>query len=476
MTFSTQEKARQRCNWLPELAIYPGPRYRALADAITDAVRNGTLPAGTRLPPQRLLADALSVTTGTITRAYAEAERRGILTAQVGSGTYVRDHNTNKTPIFNHPVPLELGEIDLSMSLTIPDPTRIERFGRALQQVSCDPSALTAALSYQPEQGMHERRQTLAQWLSRYGVTATADDLLLTQGGQHGIFTTLQSLLRPGELVISDNLTYPGLIAACKQLGLRHQGVAMDAEGMDVAALERVCQQQHPRLVYLMPDLNNPTSIRMSLERRHQMAELAERYDFLILEDATQALPASERLTPLCEIVPERACHLFSFSKLLAGGICVGVIKAPEHLMRLMKNALRAQCWMCPPLPATVLCQWIENGEADEQAKWQWQEVNERQRLVTRYLEGYDYQHNPYGFMVWLNMPEPWRASDFVQAAMREGVRILSAEPFCAGNHPAPQAVRFCVSPPGDRQQLDTALQRIQRLLQTPPQCMNMLV
>jgi len=84
-------------SWLPDLTNGAGPRYRAIADALATDIASGRLLPGQRLPPQRALADALGVTVGTVTRAYAEAERRGLLDATVGRGSFVRDHSAAMT-------------------------------------------------------------------------------------------------------------------------------------------------------------------------------------------------------------------------------------------------------------------------------------------------------------------------------------------------------------------------------------------
>lgn len=471
MTISLKAKARARCQWLPDLEAYPGPRYKALVTAIKTAIDAGDLAEEERLPPQRLLADALGVTTGTVTRAYSEAERRGLVAARVGSGTYVLPKNPPQKPDFYHlEEGREDGSIDLSLSLMVPSSERVKTFYQALQQVAEDPEQLAAALAYQSERGQTRYLQVFVDWLARMGVEVRSEQLVVTDGGQHAMFIALQTLMAPGDLLVSDRFTYPGAIAAARQLHLRHQGVPMDSEGMDMEALERLCQQQSPKAVYVMPDLNNPTGCRMSLARRQQLAELAERYDFWILEDSVQFLPEAFRLPRMADLIPERTLYLFSTSKILAGGLRVGLIAAPEDLLPGLMASLRAHCWMAPPLMVALTCAWIESGNAERLLEWQWQEVHARQQLLADIFVDQNFSSHPYGFVVWLQLPEGWRASEFVRAAAEVGVRLLSAEPFCVGTQAAPQAVRLCVSPPAERSQLEEGLRRLYRLLTSPPQ------
>ncbi|SFX10028.1 PLP-dependent aminotransferase family protein [Marinospirillum alkaliphilum] len=486
MTITLRDKAQARCSWLPDLDAWRAlhhpssnrsaadnktPRYKALADALAAAIQQGELQPDTRLPPQRLLADALEVTTGTVTRAYAEAERRGLVEARVGSGTYVRVVQADDRPDFYH-LMAEGGDgsIDLSLSLMVPCPLRLQSLHQAMQQVAADPQQLAAALAYQSERGQPRQLQVFADWLQRLGVKVNPEQMIITDGGQHGIFLSLQALLAPGELLVSDALTYPGVIAAARELHLRHQGLPLDEEGLDTHALERLCQQQRPRAVYLMPDQNNPTGRVLSPARRQHLAELAERYDFWIIEDAVQFLPPEFRLQRLADLAPQRTLYLFSSSKILAGGLRVGLIAAPAGILPRLMAALRAHCWMAPPLMVALTCAWIESGETDRLLRWQWQEVQARQQLLGEVLAGQVYSRHPAGFVVWLSLPGDWRAGEFVRAAADAGVRVLAAEPFCVGNQAVPRAVRLCVSPPAERELLKEGLLRLKHLLESPPQ------
>ncbi|UTW12087.1 aminotransferase-like domain-containing protein [Marinobacterium rhizophilum] len=471
---TVQDRARARCHWLPE-PDRKGPLYKALVDQLAGDIADGSLKPGDRLPPQRLLADALQVTVGTVTRAYREAERRGLVEARIGSGTRVRAQQAPASG-FRHLSAADQNSIDLSLSTPIETPLRQQQLSALMERLASNSDVVLTALNYQPEQGNAAQRASLARWLSAQGLPMAADELVLTDGGQHADFLALQVLVRPGEAVASDALTYPGMIAAARQLGLKHLAVPMDAQGMRPDALDRLCQQQRIRLLYLMPEHNNPTGAQMSQARREAIVAVARRHDLLLLEDGVQYVAPEHRGQAFYQLAPERSLYIFSVSKILAGGLRFGALRAPASLMTQLGAGLRAQCWATASLPGAIACEWFESGMADSLIAWQWQELAARQQLMLECLQGYELNYHPCGLHAWLLLPDPWRAVDFVQQAAESGVTLIGAEPFCVGSQPAPQAVRICITPPPTRELLQLALQRLKTLLNEGPPMKALLV
>ncbi|MCG6657993.1 PLP-dependent aminotransferase family protein [Halomonas campisalis] len=454
--------------WLPRLDEQ-GPRYRAISEAIARAAQSGELQPGERLPPQRRLADSLGFTVGTVTRAYAEAERQGWVAARVGSGTYVRGGESPGGRAFLANRPGDDGVIDLSLSLPPPHPLRAAALGRALQTIAQDDEVLGRCVEYQSERGVPAHRERLAEWISGLGMPVSADSLLITQGGQHGISLALQALTRPGERIAADALTYPGLIGAAQQAHLKVLGVAMDDQGMDLDALARLCAQQPPRLVYVTPDQNNPTGAQLSEARRERLAALAQQHDFWILEDGVQYLPEDERGTPLYRLAPERTLFVFSTAKVLAGGLRIGTLAAPAVLRERLGAALRAQSWMVPPLMVEAVCRWVASRDSERLLAWQTEELGARQRLARERLAAFAPTGRPHGANLWLPLPGEQRSAALLEGLERRGLRATSAEPFCVGSEPAPQALRLCLSAAASREALSRALDLLVEALEEPP-------
>ena len=473
--------------WIPTLDPAM-PRYRALAEAIRLDIAAGQLKDGERLPPQRRLADALGVTIGTVTRGYAEAERSGLVSARVGSGTYINGATRSAHGSFSSfghalraskayglapeqegALPAASGVIDLTMSLPPPHPARQQGMAAALAAISQSPEALLRSVEYQNEFGDGSHRQLLASWMGELGMPVDPEELMLTQGGQNGITLALSALLAPGDAVVTGALTYPGLIVASAERGLKLLRVPLDKDGMDVEALARLCRQQAPRMVYVMAEQNNPGAAQLSHARREALVALARQHDFWILEDGVQYLPDEECGTRLYQMAPERTLYVFSTSKLLAGGLRLGVLRAPVEVLTRIGAVLRSHSWMVAPLLMETVCAWLTSGNATQLVAWQMEEMRARQRLARTLLAEWSPAARPSSFDLWLELPEGQRSQAMVASLAERGVHVTSAEPFCVGNEPPPQAIRLCLSAAESREALTHALEIVREQLQAPP-------
>ncbi|MGI9277031.1 MAG: PLP-dependent aminotransferase family protein [Endozoicomonas sp.] len=454
-------------HWQPNLSRFSGPKYKALADAIEVAITNGDLNSGERLPTHRALAESLGVTIGTVTRGYAEAERRRLVTARVGSGTFIQGKVWEKKDFSISAEPCD-HLIDLTLGLPVPG-RREQMLAQTLATIAESGQRIAPLLDYHPESGIARHREAMARWMRYHGIDADAENILITSGGQHANMMTLQGLLRPGDTVASENLTYPGFINATRQWHLRHLGLSMDEYGLRPEALEECCQQHRPRLLYLMPNLQNPTASVMPLERRQEILEIAGRHQLLILEDDVQFITPESRLPSLYSLAQERVIYTTSFSKSLAGGLRVGFACCSADLKEKLIIAMRSNCWITPPLMSEVTSEWIDSGEAWQLIAWQREEIQQRQQMLHDILKDHRVQSQPYSFHAWLQLPEPWRAETFVRQLEGQGVKVLQPELFAVGSTSVPQAVRLCISSPATREQLRKALETIRELLDVEP-------
>jgi DNA-binding transcriptional MocR family regulator len=432
--------------WTPDIDARQGPRYRAIADALADDVRAGRLPPGARLPTHRELAYRLGVTTGTITRAYAEAERRGLIGGEVGRGTYVRGTERPAPPVLE-PREEQHGIIDLSVGQ--PAPVGIEGVLRdAVAKVTARPD-FEALLRYQPHAGMAAHRAAGAAWLARSGLQVGPDQVIVCSGGQNAIALSLMALAMAGDTILAEELTYPGLKVAAATLGLKLHPVEMDEHGVIPEAFEAACRATgNARAFYTTPTFQNPTQTVLPLDRRRRLAEIAREHSVVLVEDDVFGFLAPDAPPPIATIAPEQTIYLTSLTKSVAPGLRVGYMTAPAPMMERLTQATRAVSWMTSPFTAELARVLIEDGSADRIAERHRHETEARQALAKEILGPLAEGTAAGAGYVWLRLPEPWRREAFTAELLRRGVKVAPADVFILGRGQAPQAVRVSLTAP----------------------------
>lgn len=448
--------------WIPDLTGRDGPRYLAIADALGDDVACGRLSAGAQLPTQRDLAEQLRLTVGTISRAYAEAERRGLIRGEVGRGTFVSEPSGDHADARESSGVIDLG---LNLPLYAEDPD----LSRALTDLARRRD-LAAMLNYQPFAGSARYREAGVEWIARHGVTVAPEQVIVTAGAQHAIAVALGALCRPGDVVLSEELTYPGLKTAASLLGLDVMPVAMDQDGLDPDDLARAAHDTGARVLYTMPTLHNPTTITMPAARRRAVADVVAARNLMIVEDDVHGLLATERLAPLASLVPDRTLYITSTSKTLAGGLRVAFVAAPAGQIERLAFAVAASLWAMPALSLEVAAMWIADGTAELVTGRKCSEAAERQQLAREILTDEHCQQADRSYFVWLELPDPWTTEQFVRAARELGVVVSPATAFAAGQREPRPAVRVSLSSPRRRQELASGLRHLAGLLDRGPQ------
>ncbi len=451
--------------WQPDLANRAKPVYLAIADAIADDVRSGRLAAGYRMPPQRALADRLGLDLTTVSRAYGEARRRGLLDARVGQGTFISARpglapNAPPTTVRQEAAPV----IDMTMNQPpLPDaPELLDRVRQGLAQamLRIDPQSLlrypdTATAAG----GLEKDRAAGAHWLSRrLGAPDRAPDagrIVVCPGTQSALLALLSMLARPGDTVCTEALTYPGFKAIAGQLGLRVVGVAMDGDGLDPDALRAAVEAHAPKALYCTPTLHNPTTATLPADRRAAIAAIAREHGIPVIEDDIYGVLPQDAPPPIAALAPDITFHVTGLAKCVAPGLRVTYVAAPDarQAMRLAA-AQRATMLGTPPIPAAVATRWIADGTADALLAAIRAEATVRQRMARDLLPSSAMTAHPEGFHLWLGLPPAWTRGEFAAHLRSRGIAAAASDTFLipgltAG--PAPEALRICLGAPVTR-------------------------
>ena len=451
--------------WVPRLAGNKGPRFLQIADALQAAVADGALKPGDRLPTQRQLAARLEVDLTTITRAYDEARRRNLLQGRGARGTYVAAPKAELTSI-----------LDLSMN-TPPPPDGVDFDDMLKQGLSQVLMRADSALlmTYHLAGGSDSDRQAGAQWLEPMFGHLDTRQLVVCPGAQAAIAALILALTEPGDIILAEPLSYPGLRAAAAQFGRHIIAVEADQHGMVPSMLEEACRQHKPRLVYLNPTLQNPTAITMPEHRRKELAGIAKRRDVRIVEDDPYWLLAEAPPPPIATFAQEQVYYISTLSKCLTPGLRVAfvLIRDPHERERFLV-ALRSFALMAAPLTAALATQWILDGSADGLVEGVRKEARLRHRMARDILAG-RYGGTGDGLHVWLELPAYWNSSQLARAADSEGIAVMPAEAFATGGG-AVNAIRISLGSIKDRGRLQAGLRRLSHLLARRPESFSAAV
>ncbi len=462
--------------WTPDLASRSGPRYLAIADALASDVASGRFHSGDRLPTHRDLAWRMGVTVGTVSRAYAEAERRGLIGGEVGRGTYIRAASGDASELLS-PNTDELGNL-IDLTFNFPPPAAEGGvLSETLAEIAADEGQLQSLLAYQPCAGRRSHRAAGAKWIALSGMEVDPDRIVVTGGAQHGMLTALAALTRPGDRVATEALSYPGIKLAARLLGLRLDGLAMDDEGIVPEAFDALCRSGDIKALYCVPTLQNPTTATMTAQRRAAVAEVARRHGVAIVEDDIMRLLAPEAPPPLSSYAPELSYYITSLSKTVAPGLRVGFVAGPPEAADKLAAAVRTACWMAAPLTIEVGARWINDGRAERILAARRREAAARRTRTLAVLGGYDVKCGEGSLHLWLNVPDPWHASTLAAEARARGVAITPADAFAIKRRDATHSIRVCFGAAADMAALDRAVNVIAELLESePPESLGAVV
>lgn len=436
-------------------------RYKELVDTFASDIRSGRLSPGTRLPTHRQLAAERGFALVTATRVYAELEAMGLVIGETGRGTFVRE--TSLPPglgIDQQTVAADMVDLNFNYPSL---PSQAELLRVALRQVAAS-GDIAALLRYQPHGGRPHERAIIASHLVSRGLSVSAAQVMIVDGAQHGLATTVMALLKPGDVVATDALTYPGFKVLAESLGLELAPLPADGDGPDLNSLEALCKKRRVRAVYVQPTLHNPIGWVMSLSRRKKLISIARQHGLLIIEDAAYAFLAENPPPPLAELSPENTVYVSGLSKSVATGLRVGFVAAPMKWVPQIERAIRATTWNTPGVMTAIACGWLEDGTVTRLEEEKRQDAMRRQAIVAEVLDGLNYVSHPASYFTWLPLGEDVRADRVVKELIANRISVSTAEPFAVSAQ-VPHAIRLALGSV-DLDTLRQALIRVRQVIE----------
>lgn len=432
------------------------PLYQQVEAYLRQNILSGALAPAARLPAARQLAHDLGLSRITVENAYAGLEAEGLVERRAGSGTYVLAP-TDPAPLGGRGAAWPLWQAEaLGAAADAPadaparahpqpihftgfgDPRRfpVEEFYRAVRSVMRRDGV--AALQFDDPLGYAPLRATIAQILSGQGVRAHPEGVLITSGSQQAIALVAQVLLRAGDTVLVEAPSYDGALELFRALQLRLVACPADAAGMQVELLEPLLQQHHPRLIYTIPNFQNPSGASLSLPRRRELLALADRYNIPLLEDdfvgelryEGRALPALKALDP-----GGRVIYTGTFSKLLMPGLRVGFVAAEGPVFAALARLKRVSDLVTSTLTQRALDEYVTVGRYQAHVRRSCLAYRRRRdtlaQAVARHMpRGTQLVAPQGGLFAWLRLPGDVSSLALQPLAAEEGVAFAPGTRF----------------------------------------------
>ena len=422
-------------NWLPNIKNSKGSLYIAIADAIENDIQDGILKVGSKLPAQRNVAYDIGVTIGTISRGYALACERGLVSGEVGRGTYVidKDEITQKT-IYTFPEsealppPVNSGEKSYHFGFaSAADVGQSEIIANTAGKIAKGhPTKIMDYIREVPSRW----REAGQDWLSCNEWQPEIENIVPTNGAMAGGVAAICTVSAPGDKIVMEGLTYCSIARSATLLGRRVITAEFDKLGIIPEAFERLCAQQHPKILFIMPAVQNPTLANLSRERRIAIADIAHRYNVWIIEDAIYAPLVEDNIPPIAHFAPDRTFHVGGLSKCVSAGIRSGWIACPPRFADRIANAHKmltggAAYWLTELASTLVL-----NGEADRILDLVKTENKKRHDVIESVLEGNKFKSHPHCPYIWVKLPDPWHSGTFKSALAQNNIIISGEDDF----------------------------------------------
>ncbi len=447
-------------SWKPDLNDITGPKYIALAKLLESDIKSGKLKAGTKLPPQRELADFLDLNLSTISKVYKLCSQKGLLSASVGNGTYVSSDAAADPMLLcakedSHMI--EMGAIIPSVSCN----AKVKQYAEHLMK---KPDALNL-FSYGVPEGTKRQRKAGAAWLEKSGFYTDTEHILPAAGGQNALAAILGAFFETGDKIGTEPMTFPGIKTAAKLFGIHLLPVLSSRHEITEEGIRYAMQNENIKGLYVIPDYQNPTSRIMSLETRKMIAKTAKSENLLVIEDGINNLLVPEPMPPIASFAPDQTVYISSLSKTISPGLRTAFIHVPGRFREKLTAALYSMNISISPLLATVSAALIEDGTADKILAERKKELTERNLVVNKILDGFVTPSGLTSPLRSVQLPGHFTGKSFEICAREAGVEVYGAERFFVGNKVPEKTIRISVITPPSLEILTDGVTRLKALL-----------
>ena len=445
-------------SWKPDRSILKRPFYLSIAQALENDIINGFLAPGTKLPPQRELADFLDVNFTTITRSYKICELKGLIYAITGSGTFISPNAARSITISTDKFSgtcIELGFVasfEQTNSMILKTTKKVFE-KRYLEQL----------FNYNDPTGMPHQKMAGLNWMESFGIHSDMDHMAIVSGAQNALAITLCALFEPGNRIAVDSYTYSNFIELSKMFHIQLIPIPGDENGMLPDELENQCRLTDIHGIFLMPSCSNPTTIMISDKRKKELASVIKKYNLIVIEDDTYSFLTSGVISdykgPIFKLLPEHTVYIFSTSKSICSGLRVAYIVFNEKFKEKILKAIFNINVKTSSLDVEIITELILSGKANEI-------VAEKKRISLSandiFMESfpkYESHGHPFSFFKWLPISGTSNAQELEANLLKKGIRIFHSDRFLSGSNITSKFLRISLASTNSLYELKTGLE-----------------
>ena len=444
-------------SWKPEREKLKRPVYLALAEQLEKDIAGGFLPPGTKLPPQRELADFLDLNVTTVTRAYRLCELKGLIYAVVGSGTFVSPNAAKSVTISTENLVRESIDLGFVSSFESCNSMLTDTIAAVTKK-----KQISELLNYEYPTGMPHHKAAGVNWLKNIGVQTDTDHIAIVSGTQNGLALSLFALFEPGNRIAVDTYTYANFIELAKMYHIQLVPIPGDSEGMGAEELEAQHRLNPLHGVFLMPSCCNPTTIMISEKRKRELASVIEKYHLILIEDDIHAFFTSgivpDYQGAMVRLIPEQTIYLCGTSKPICSGLRVAYLVYPDRFREKILKAIFNVNVKTSSLDTEIISELILSGKANE--------IVERKRLLAAEMNTLFFEFfpevrwigHPLSFYRWLPITDRRGGIQIEQELQDAGIRVYHSDRFLSGPRETQAYLRIALSTANTKGQLQTGL------------------
>jgi DNA-binding transcriptional MocR family regulator len=450
-------------SWKPDKKALKRPFYKSLASLLEQDIINGFLAPGTKLPPQRELADFLDLNFTTITRAYKICEEKGLIYAITGSGTFVAPNATRSITISTDNM---ANNIDLGFVASFEQTNGIVT--DIIQEV-VSKSYLEQLLNYNDPTGIPHHKTAALNWMESFGIHMDQEHVAIVSGAQNALAITLSALFEPGNRIATDLYTYSNFIELAKIFHIQLVPIPGDEFGMVPEELEKKCSKLNINGIFLMPSCSNPTTVMISDFRKQELAKVIRKHRLILIEDDIHAFLTagiiSDYQQPMFNLLPEQSVYICGTSKSICSGLRVAYMVYEDALRDKILQAIFNINVKTSSLDAEIITELILSGKAHEICSLKKQLAQTANDIYSEYFPSEKTFGHPLSFYRWLPIQGHNDALQLETDLKRHGIRVFHSDRFLSGQTTPDKYLRIALASTSLLDELKIGLAKLKQYL-----------